>query len=114
MRLVLICLLLGLLAGCQARINARAGTDSVSSVPVGTTVSTSQVQLNTDSKLGAALIIGVMLADGIRYFRVDPDGTRTPLGAAGPSALGSAATPRVSVQDCTQPIDWQAGNLVCR
>ena len=118
MRLVLICVALGLLTGCHGRINAGAGTGSVRSVPVGTTMSTSQVQLSTDTRLGVVLIIGVMLADGIRYFRLAPDGTRMPLDSPPPSGSdGDAiapAAPRVSVQDCTRPVDLQAGTLVCR
>lgn len=119
MRLVLICVMLGLLTGCYGRINAGAGTGSVRSVPIGSTVSTSQVQLSSDTRLGAILIIGVMLADGIRYFRVSPDGARTPLEYLPPpgsdaSAIAAALAPRISVQDCTRPIDPGAGNLVCR
>jgi len=119
MRSVLICVLIGLLTGCYGRINAGAGTGSVRSVSVGSAVTTSQVQLSTDTRLGAVLIIGVMLADGIRYFRVAPDGSRTlldrpPLPGSDGGAIGDALAPRVSVQDCTRPIDPQAGNLVCR
>ena len=120
MRFVLMCLMLVVLAGCQTRVNLHAGSDSVRSVPVGTTVSSTRVQLSGNAKLGMVLVIGVMLADGIRYFRVDADGTRTPLDRApsGLSAPASAATtvvaPRVSVQDCTRPVDLQAGNLICR
>lgn len=69
----------------------------------------SQVSVSSGSALGNAIIIGIMLSDGIHYYRVGPDG-RTPLFGAPP--LDPAR--RINVQDCTQPIDPEAGNLYCR
>ena len=104
------------LAGCGgARYsvntgNATAGNVAVGNVTPGTTTTTSRLQVSGDARLGAALIIGLMLADGLRYFRVAPDGSRTPVA----DAAGNALPPRVSVQDCSRPVDTRSGNLVCR
>jgi hypothetical protein len=77
-------------------------------------VSGGSVRLSTDSRVGAAVIIAVLVADGLRYFRLDPDGRRTPVDPREHPGAAGFAPPRVSVQDCTQPIDLEAGNLVCR
>lgn len=57
-----------------------------------------------------ALLIAVILADGVRYYVREPDGTFTPYFGA-PEA---DPTRRISVQDCTRPIDPAGGNLLCR
>jgi hypothetical protein len=55
-----------------------------------------------------AIIVGVMVADGMDYYRLGPDG-RT-------SVRASEADPtrRINAQDCTRPVDPNAGNLLCR
>ena len=109
----LMALLVPALGGCtHSLINLNTGSRGVSSVPGGTSVSTTRIQASTESRLGAAIIIAVLLAEGLRYFRVESDGTRTPVDAATAERLG--VTHQVSVQDCTQPVDLSAGNLVCR
>jgi len=85
---------------------ARPGGNNVP----GSTVTTSRVQVSGDSRLGAVVIIGLMLAEGLRYFRLAPDGSRTPVA----DETGRALPPRVNVQDCARPVDVGAGNLVCR
>jgi len=58
--------------------------------------------------LGTAIVVGVMAADSIQYYRIGPDG-KTPLyGAPEPDP-----TRKINVQDCTKPVDREAGNLMC-
>lgn len=106
------CLVIALvLPGCHAaRFSVDTGAVPASGVTPGSTVTTSRIQASGDSRLGAVIIIGLILADGLRYFRVAPDGTRTPVA----DETGRSLPPRVNVQDCSQPIDVRAGNLVCR
>jgi len=97
-----------LLPGC-ASIDVRAGSGTQGNV----TSTTTQVQLATDSVVGAAIIVAILFADEIRYFLQSPGGRRTPVSAA-VAEQARIAPPRVQVQDCTRPIDASAGNLVCR
>src|SRR4051812_23115806 len=92
------------LAGCTARYRS----DSV--VVNGGAVAASQVDVSSRSLVGAAVIVGIVAADGFRYYRVGPDGSRTPIGYVPPSDPAR----RINVQDCTRPVDPAAGNLVCR
>src|SRR5579859_6229589 len=94
------------LGGCAAHATYRAGTTQVS----GGGVASTQLQVSSDSKLGAAIIIGIMAADGLRYYRVEPDGSRKPLG----ERPDPDPARRINVQDCTQPVSPRAGNLMCR
>lgn len=113
MIILLLLALLPALAGCtHSLIRVNTSGQTVSSVPAGTSVSSTRIQASTESRIGAAIIIAVLLVEGLRYFRVEPDGTRTPVDAATAERLG--VSHQVSVQDCTQPIDLTAGNLVCR
>jgi hypothetical protein len=64
----------------------------------------------TRAVVGAAVIVGIVAADGFRYYRVEPDGSRTPIGYVPPADPAR----RINVQDCTRPIDPEAGNLLCR
>jgi len=50
----------------------------------------------------------VMLADGVRYYRLGPDG-KTSVRAPEPDP-----TRKINIQDCTRPVDPNAGNLLCR
>ena len=63
------------------------------------------------SALAGVLVIGVLLADGMQenYPRY-PDGIMVPHGPA--PALDPNR--RINIQDCTQPVDLAAGNLMCR
>jgi len=87
--------------GCTVHYAAEAR----SSGSVGAT--TSQVNVSSGSPLGNAIIIGVMLADGVQYFRLGP--TTTPTRAPQPDP-----TRVINAQDCTRPVDPFAGNLLCR
>ena len=105
-------LLPGLTACTHSLIRVNTSGQTVTSVPAGTSISSTRIQASTESRLGAAIIIAVLLVEGLRYFRVEPDGTRTPVDAATAERLG--VSHQVSVQDCTQPVDLTAGNLICR
>ena len=62
-----------------------------------------------DNAIGA-MVIGVMLVDGPKYYTLQPDGSRVPyFGVPEPDP-----NRRINLQDCTQPIDLTAGNLMCR
>ena len=62
------------------------------------------------NSVAGALLVAVILADGVHYYLRAPDGTLTPYyGAPDPDPAR-----RVSVQDCTRPIDPSSGNLLCR
>jgi hypothetical protein len=101
------------LAACShSLIRIDTSSTRVSSVSPGMSVSTAGIRASTDSRLGAAIIVAVMLADGLRYFRLESDGTRTPIDAATARRLGVQR--QVNIQDCTQPVDLTAGNLICR
>jgi hypothetical protein len=88
-------------AGCTIRYSARERAPAP-----GTT--SSQVSVASGSPLGNAIIVGVMLADGMRYYRLGPDG-RTPVRAPEPDP-----SRKINIQDCTRPVDPNAGNLLCR
>jgi hypothetical protein len=92
------------LAGCTARYRS----DSVA--VNGGAVASTHLDVSSRSVVGAAIIVGIVAADGFRYYRVEADGSRTPIGYAPPSDPDR----RISVQDCTRPVDPAAGNLVCR
>ena len=70
------------------------------------------VRISSDSSnaaaLGTAIVVGVMAADSIQYYRIGPDG-KTPLHGA--PELDPAR--KINVQDCTKPVDRDAGNLMC-
>ena len=70
------------------------------------------VQISSDrsnaAALGTAIVVGVMAADTVRYYRIGPDG-KTPLyGVPEPDPAR-----KINVQDCSKPIDRDAGNLMC-
>ena len=95
------------LAGCHASYGYQWGmpADSHSqAMAVGM-----KVTVPADSVAGA-ILIGVVLADGARYYLRLPDGTRMPYyGVPDPDPAR-----RINAQDCTRPIDLEAGNLMCR
>jgi hypothetical protein len=90
------------LAGCAVRYSARERASG----PGSTT--TSQVSVASGSPLGNAIIVGVMLADGAHYYRLGPDGKRSV------QAPEPDPTRKINIQDCTRPVDPNAGNLLCR
>jgi len=90
------------LAGCTVRYSARERASG----PGSTT--TSQASAASGSPLGNAIIVGVMLADGVHYYRLGPDG-KTSVRAPEPDP-----NRKINTQDCTRPVDPNAGNLLCR
>ena len=90
------------LAGCTVRYSAR---ERASAQGITTT---SEVSVASGSPLANAIIVGVMLADGMHYYRLGPDG-KTSVRAPEPDP-----TRKINVQDCTRPVDPNAGNLFCR
>jgi hypothetical protein len=92
------------LAGCYARYRS----DSV--VASGGTLASTHVDVSTSSRVGAAIIVGIIAADGFRYYRVEPDGSKMPIGYA----PDPDPTRKINIQDCTRPVDPAAGNLLCR
>jgi len=82
-------------------------------MPASGTVHSSALGVSTDvsvNSLAGALLIAVLLADGVHYY------VRAPDGALGPYYGVPEPDParRISAQDCTRPIDRSIGNLVCR
>lgn len=101
-RLMLACIVaIAAMPGCTVRYTAEARSGSGSAT-------TSQVSVSSGSPLGNAIIIGVMLTDGVQYFRLGPTGT-TPIRAPQPDPARA-----INAQDCTRPVDPSAGNLLCR
>jgi hypothetical protein len=90
------------LPGCTVRYSAQERSSGSGST------TTSQVSVASGSPLGNAIIVGVMLADGVRYYRLGPDGK------ASVRAPELDPARRINAQDCTRPVDPNAGNLLCR
>jgi hypothetical protein len=90
------------LPGCTVRYSAEERASAMGST------ATAQLSVASGSPLGNAIIVGVMLADGVRYYRLGPDG-KTSVRAPEPDP-----TRKINIQDCTQPVDPNAGNLLCR
>jgi hypothetical protein len=100
-KILWICVAVLALSGCSIRYSATAsGSNRTTS---------SQASVSTGTRLGDAIIIGAALADGIQYYQLGPEG-RAPLYGAPPSD----PTRKINVQDCSRPIDPDAGNLLCR
>ena len=71
-----------------------------------------RITSNTNSSgapLAAAVIVGVMAADTVHYYRMGPDGKTPMYRAPEPDPAR-----KINVQDCTRPVDANAGNLMCR
>jgi hypothetical protein len=93
------------LSGCAARYSMQSNSDS----GMQTTTTGAQVNVATGSRFGNAIIVGIMLADGYHYYRLEPDGKKTPVSAPEPDP-----SRKINAQDCTRPVDPGAGNLLCR
>jgi hypothetical protein len=102
--LLVVAVLATLQSGCYASFSSQSQSG------VSASAGAAHVGLSSGSPLGAALIVGILMADGMRYYRVGPDGSR--------SWIGVAPEPdphrRINVQDCTLPISPDAGNLMCK
>ena len=87
------------LSGCAVRIASNTSTGSTAA----------SARITTTSPLATTVVVGVMAADAIHYYTIGPDGKQPMYGAPDPDP-----TRTINVQDCTQPIDPDAGNLMCR
>ncbi len=96
-----ICVVAAALSACSANVAVRVNSPAPSGTPAAA--------VSSGSPVANAVIIGVMVGDAIQYYQLGPEG-RTPIFGAPPMD----PTRRVNVQDCTQPIDPDAGNLLCR
>ena len=100
-KILWICVAALALSACSIRYSA--------SVSGGNRTTSSQASVSTGTRLGKAIIIGAVLADGIYYYQLEPEG-RTPFYGVPPPD----PTRKINVQDCSQPVDPEAGNLLCR
>ena len=87
------------LSGCAVRIASNTST--------GSTASSARVA--TTSPVATTTVVGVMAAGAIHYYTLGPDGKQPMVGAPEPDP-----TRTINVQDCTRPVDPEAGNLMCR
>jgi len=86
-------------SGCAARIASNTSTGSTAA----------SVRVTTNSPVATTTVVGVMAAGAIQYYTMGPDGKQPLYGAPDPDP-----TRAINVQDCTQPVDPEAGNLMCR
>jgi hypothetical protein len=59
--------------------------------------------------VATAVVVGVMAADAVDHYTVGPDGKMPMYRAPDPDPSRV-----INVQDCTRPVDYSAGNLLCR
>ena len=107
------------LTGCRGSflVQAGGGASAPSQAAPGTTVTRSQVSLGADSALGAAILLGIIAAVGVRADRGSAGGGTTriddvPASGTGRHELDPSRS--IRVQDCSRPVDMTGGNLVCR
>lgn len=100
------------LVACSGNVSVRGGNAvSTSAVPPGTSVQSGSagLQANVGSGSGALfglVIVGIMTADAVNYFRGTGRWMREP--------PPPAEDRKINVQDCTRPVDPSQGNLKCR
>ena len=87
------------LSGCAVRVASNTGTTSTAA----------SVRVTTTSPAANAVVVGVMAAGAVHYYTMGPDGKQPMYGAPDPDP-----TRVINAQDCTQPVDPAAGNLMCR
>lgn len=106
--LTVICVVLG---GCHASVGYQWG------MPAGSHSQTSAVDLRAGAEVSStlgAVLIGILVADGIRYYWRLPDGSRRPYYGTPDGAPEADPARSVNVQDCTRPVNPAAGNLMCQ
>ena len=87
------------LSGCAVRIASNTNSSATAA----------NARITTTSPLATTVVVGVMAADAIHYYTIGPDGKQPMYGAPEPDP-----TRTINVQDCTRPVDPDAGNLMCR
>jgi len=85
--------------GCAVRIASNTNSSSTSA----------SARITTTSPAATTFVVGVMAAGAVHYYTMGPDGKQAMYGAPDPDP-----TRVINVQDCTQPVDPGAGNLMCR
>jgi len=96
-----ICIVAAALSACSANYAVRVNSPPPSGAPAAT--------VSSGSPIANAIIIGIMVGDAIQYYQLGPEG-RTPVFGAPPMDPER----KVNAQDCTRPVDPEAGNLLCR
>jgi len=86
------------LSGCAVRVASNTNTGSTAA----------SVRVSTNSPVATTPVAGVLAAGAIYYYTMGPDG-KQPMSAPEPDP-----TRTINAQDCTQPVDPDAGNLMCR
>ncbi len=107
------------LTGCRGSFSVQAGSaeGTPSTAAPGTAVARSQVSFGADSALGAAILLGIIAAGGMR-----PDSGPAGRGTTRMEDVPASGTGRheldpsrsIRVQDCSQPVNPEGGNLICR
>jgi hypothetical protein len=92
-----------LLAGCQSVTVANEGRTTV-------TATGARISLTQGDRLLTGILVALVVADGLEYYVRGDDGTLTRLERV-PQFDPSR---RVNATDCTQPVDAERGNLLCR
>lgn len=87
------------LSGCAVRISSNTGGGAAAA----------SVSVSSVSPVATAVVFGVMAADAVHYYSMGPDGKSPMYRAPEPDPARA-----INVQDCTKPIDYNAGNLLCR
>ena len=87
------------LSGCAVRIASNTGATSAAA----------SARVTTTSPVATAVVVGVVAADAIHYYTIGPDGKQPMYGAPDPDPNRV-----INAQDCTRPVDPEAGNLMCR
>ena len=87
------------LSGCAIRIFSNTAGGAA-----GASASVSSV-----SPVATAVVFGVMAADAVHYYSMGPEGKSPIYRAPEPDPARA-----INAQDCTKPVDYSAGNLLCR
>ena len=123
MRFIAVLLIAVLLTGCasaRVQIGASSGTSvGSSSTSPGTRITSGsaglQVQGGSNS-LAVALVVIALVAGTVDFLR-NPQPLPSPstlLPKSTPPAPELATDRPISVQDCSQPLDYSKGNIVCK
>jgi hypothetical protein len=96
----LLCFVMAIaLSGCAVRVASNTGTTSTAA----------SARVTTTSPAATVVVVGVLAAGAVHYYTMGPDGKQPMYGAPDPDP-----TRVINAQDCTQPVDPDAGNLLCR
>lgn len=107
------------LTGCRGSFSVQAGggAGTPSQAAPGTAVTRSQVSFGADSALGAAILLGIIAADGMRANQGSDGRGTTRIEDVPSSDMGRREldpSRSIRVQDCSRPVNAEGGNLICR